>query len=396
MNDLKFKSESRNAASKKFFHSSNLFQSSLVKDYNMGYKVTTRSKSNPTLQDQKTVTMFEEFNQIINGKRNFSNDSPIKVNKKKPKKEKKESNMVEEIVSSIKAELQAWAIPAIVSREQQMTDCWMQNSLALVKNAKLAASVIAKNDPETGENLKKQITQKTQQPAKGSLSQFWLHPSSAPAWTTSRYLQIQPNNEIWSTWWEKIQNDYKGLDPQFKLEKYLTALDYLNHLMVNFWTGFAYNATMFTQEKIVSDITRMGDFLKLAGLDISMVDSLFKLAEDIAINKPKIGEIRNKLNLFWPTNMNIANLHYNKPKFENVVLDGPIDGVDAKATAKLKNFKFEPSVVWPDEEPEDSNLKDGSQFTYNVKNYLDEIEKAGPSGANKAIPLYKRILDELE
>ena len=364
----------------------------------MGYKVTTRSKSNPTLHEQKTLTMFEEFNQIINGKRKSEIASPIKVNKKKPKKEKKEDNLVEEIVSSIKSELQAWAIPAIVSREQQMTDCWMQNSLALVKNAKMAASVIAKNNPEEGENLRNQIKQKIQQPARNSLEQFWMHPSSASAWTTSRYLQIQPNNEIWKKWWDKVQNDYKGLDPQFKLEKYLTALDYFNHLMVKFWSQFAYNATMFTQEQIVSDITRMGDFLKLAGLDITFVDSLFKLAEDIAIHKPKVGEIRSKLSMFWPTNMNIANLHYNKPKFENVMLDGPIDGVDAKATAKLKNFKFEPSVVWSDEDQEENEQQDigKDKSTLNVNSYLDEIENAGPSGIKKSIPLYKRILDELD
>ena len=364
----------------------------------MGYKVTTRSKSNPTLQDQKTLTMFEEFNQIIKGKRSHESSSPAKVNKKKQKREKREDNLVEEIVSSIKMELQAWAIPAIVSREQQMTDCWMQNSLALVKNAKLAASMAVKNNPENGENLRNQITQKVQKPAQNTLEHFWMHPSSASAWTTSRYLQIQPNNDIWKTWWEKIQNDYKGLDPQFKLEKYLTALDYFNQLMVKFWTNFAYNATMFTQEQIVSDLTRMGDFLKLAGLDISFTDSLFRLAEEIAIIKPKIGEIRNKLSLFWPASMNIANLHYNKPKFENVVIDGPIDAVDAKATAKLKNFKFEPSVVWPEEEqdePATTSTKDKS-FTLNVNSYLDDIEKAGPSGIKKALPLYKQILEDLD
>ena len=201
------------------------------------------------------MTMFDEFNQIINNKRQL--DSPIKVNKKKPKKEKKETNLAEEIVESIKSELQAWAIPAIVAREQQMTDCWMKNSLALVKNAKLAASLSLKNQPNEGENLRNQIVQKIQQPARNTLEQFWSHPSSASAWTTSRYLQIQPNNDIWKTWWEKIQNDYKGLDPQFKLEKYLTALDYFNQLMVNFWSKFAYNATLFTQEELVSDITRI-------------------------------------------------------------------------------------------------------------------------------------------
>ena len=364
----------------------------------MGYKVTTRSKSNPTIQDQKTLTMFEEFDQIINSKRRLEFSSPVKVNKKKPKKEKKEDNLVEEIVSSIKTELQAWAIPALVSREQQMTDCWMQNSLALVKNAKLAASLAVKNNPEDGENLRMQITQKVQQPAQNSLEQFWMHPSSASAWTTSRYLQIQPNNEIWKKWWDRIQNDYKGLDPQFKLEKYLTALDYFNQLMVKFWTSFAYNATMFTQEQIVSDLTRMGDYLKLAGLDISFVDSLYQLAEEIAIIKPKIGEIRNKLALFWPASMNIANLHYNKPKFENVVIDGPIDAVDAKATAKLKNFKFEPSVVWPEDDQEEQApilIKDKNS-TFNVNSYLDDIEQAGPSGIKKALPLYKQILEDLD
>ena len=365
----------------------------------MGYKVTTRSKSNPTIQEQKTLTMFEEFNQIINGKRTLTDElSPIKVNKKKVKKESKDAALVSEIVGSIKEELQTWALPAIVSREQFMTDCWMKNSLALVKNAKLAASVTVEDHPDNGEKLRNQICQKVQQPAQNNIEQFWLHPSSAPAWTTSRYLQIQPNDDIWKTWWHKVQNDYKGTDPQYKLEKYLTALDYFNQLMVNFWSQFAYNATMFTQERLVSDITRMGDYLKLAGLDTTFTDTLFKVAEDIAIDKPKIGEIREKLKFLWPTNMNIANLHYTKPKFENVILDGPIDAVDAKATAKLKNFKFEPRVVWPDDEDESTVTasKDDNDYTLNVNQYLNDIEQAGPSGINKSIPLYKRILDELD
>ena len=369
----------------------------------MGYKVTTRSKSNPLIQDQRTLTMFEEFELITSGKRKLDSknqSSPSKVNAKKLKKE---GSMVKEIVNSIKEELQAWSIPAIVSREQFMTDCWMKNSLELVKNAKLASTMNIKNDPETGEEVRNKIQMKIREPAQNSLLSFWNHPSSSTIWRTSRLLQIQPNDQIWENWWQKIQNDYKGMNPQYKLEKYLTALDYFNQLMVNFWSKVAFNLTMMSQESLVSDITRMGDFLKLGGLDLTFTEALFKLAEDIAINKPIVGEIRKKLEKFWPANMNIASFHYNEPKFEKVLLDGPIDGVDAKATAKLKNFKFEPQIVWPEEEIESTpnvsiNPNESALLAEAVASgsHFDAIEQAGPSGINKSLPFYQKLLDELE
>ena len=87
--------------------------------------------------------------------------------------------------------------------------------------------------------------------------------------------------------------------------------------------------------------------------------------------------------------MNIANHHYNEPKFNKVVLDGPIDAVDAKATAKMKNFRFEPSVVWPEDEEESTQIVSNLST---AKEFLDDVESAGPSGLNKSIPSYHKFL----
>ena len=370
----------------------------------MGYKIATRSKSNPIAQDQRTLTMFEEFDQIIKKgtKRNADtvNDSPLKVNKK-PKKESQDQKAVLDAITSIKEEIQSWSIPALVAREQFMTDCWMKNSMALVKNAKLAASMAVKVNPKEGEIFKNEIEQKVQEPALNSLLNFWSHPSSAPLWKTSRLLQIHPNDAIWVNWWDKIQNDYKGINPQYKLEKYLTGLDYFNHLMVKFWSQMAYNITSQTQEDIVADLTRLGDFLKLSGLEITLVDQLYQVAENIAINKPVVGEIRKKLEKLWPTGMNIASFHYNEPKFTKVILDQCIDQIDAKATAKLKHFRFEPEVAWKlEEDQQESTFNMSNQLPSHtstpIKNSLDIIEAAGPSGIKKQMPYFHKLLAELD
>ena len=125
-----------------------------------------------------------------------------------------------------------------------------------------------------------------------------------------RITQIDPYSEVFTTWWNnKVQN---APNPQTKLDRYLTAMGYYNQFSYQFWGRLAFNITMDTQESIVTSLTRLGDFIRLSGIDCPLAEEYFKVAEKVARSDALVATIKEHMQMLWPTGMNIMSLHYKK------------------------------------------------------------------------------------
>ena len=282
----------------------------------MGYRVKTRSVS---LGDEVVHTQEELIHNLDNvfdqGVKQLPviEEKPLSESlKKKPAKVSvRDQKLTDNIVGQIKTELQAWAIPSLIAREQFMTDCWMKNAQALVNNAKLASNINLKLEKTEGSNNLEKINKKLTKPGLGSFEDFLHHPSIGSFWEFLRLTQIEPYSPTIDSWWNKVKT---MSNPQTKLDKYLTAMAYYNQLALKFWSTVAYNITMESQESIVADLTRLGDYIRLSGLECPLIEEYFTTAEAIARSIPKVNDIREKLKFLWPAGMNISNLHYKKSR----------------------------------------------------------------------------------
>ena len=280
----------------------------------MGYRVKTRSVS---LGDEVVTTQEELIHKLDNGENHGQlavieeKPEPDPLKKRATKLSARDQKLTSHIVGQIKNEIQSWALPAIVAREQFMTDCWMKNAQALVNNAKLASNINLKLEKDEGSNNLTKINKKLSKPGLGSFEEFLNHPSIGSFWEFLRLTQIDPYSEVIESWWKKVVT---AQNPQNKLDKYLTAMSYYNQLTLEFWSQMAYNMTMESQESIVANLTRLGDFVRLAGLECPLIDEYFTTADNIARSVPKVSDIREKLKLLWPAGMNISNLHYTKAR----------------------------------------------------------------------------------
>ena len=284
----------------------------------MGYRVKTRSVS---LGDEVIHTQEELIHQLDNGDDVKDGQGQLAVIQEKaesepPKKRvtklsARDQKLTQYIVGQIKDELQTWALPSIVAREQFMTDCWMKNAQALVNNAKMASNINLKLEKAEGVNNLEKINKKLTKPGLGSFEEFLYHPSTGSFWEFLRITQIDPYSATIESWWNKVTTTP---NPQNKLDKYLTAMSYYNQLSLQFWSTVAYNITMESQESIVATLTRLGDFIRLSGLDCPLTEEYFRTAEIVAKQSPKVSDIREQLKLLWPANLNISNLHYKKSR----------------------------------------------------------------------------------
>ena len=280
----------------------------------MGYRVKTRSVS---LGDEIVNTQEELIHKLDNGEIQGQlavikeKPEPDSLKKKAMKMSARDQKLTVHLVEQIRNELQTWALPSLIAREQFMTDCWMKNAQALVNNAKLASNINLKLEKSEGNNNLVKINKKLTKPGLGSFEEFLHHPSVGSFWEFLRLTQIEPYSATIESWWTKVTSVQ---NPQNKLEKYLTAMSYYNQLSLEFWSKIAYNITMETQESIVATLTRLGDFLRLSGIDCPLTEEYFTTAEGIARATPKVSEIREKLKLLWPAGMNISNLHYKKSR----------------------------------------------------------------------------------
>ena len=247
------------------------------------------------------------------------------------------------LVERIRDEIQAWTIPQALERERMLADSWMKLTKSLVGNLKLVfTNQLTFSTKEDAEENLKLISAGDLQPANLSIDQFWGHPASAPLWKFARKIQTDTRNSTWAKWWaQKVNGNWKQ-SPKAKLDQYLQAMDYFNSFSDQFWAQIAFNPTYKTQEGIVSDLTRLGDYIRLSGVQTPVEEEFFKMATEIAKGSGKVEHILMKLKNLWPSALIPLTLHYGKNRFARVQLDQCEDAVNVKMTATMKNYRFNP------------------------------------------------------
>ena len=168
------------------------------------------------------------------------------------------------MVEMLKKEIHAWTVPAIVERERHLADSWMTLTKSLVGNMKLIFNnQFAFTKKEDVEDNLQLLSAVEFDPINLTMDQFWGHPGSATLWRFSRITQMDRRHKMWANWWtHKVQATPK-MSPKQKLDHYLTAVDYYNETAHRFWSDIAFNITYFSQERIVSTLTRLGDYIRL-------------------------------------------------------------------------------------------------------------------------------------
>ena len=334
-------------------------------DYGIGFR--TRSLStvdeNATLspvRKRKKESLKAKKNSIVNElkaaaeKSDSQSENPLEsVDFKNlaPKGDKESSKIAptgdkeaeDRIVNRIRDEIHAWTIPQALERERALADSWMKLTKSLVGNLKLIfnnnLTFSSKEDAE--ENLK-MISAGDLEPSNLTIDQFWGHPASATLWKFARIIQTDARSNVWAKWWAtKVNGNWKQ-SPRVKLDQYLQGMDYFNTLSDQFWSQMAFNPTYRTQEGIVADLTRLGDFIRLSGIESPIIEEYYKIATQVAKGSAKVDDILIKLKNLWPSSLNPLTLHYGKNRFARVVLDQCEDTVNVKMTATMKNYRFNP------------------------------------------------------
>ena len=254
-----------------------------------------------------------------------------------------EAGWEDRLVGRIRDEVQAWTIPQALERERYLADSWMKLTKSLVGNLKLVFNnqFNFTNKEDVQANLK-MLSAGEFDPSNLTIEQFWAHPASAPLWKFSRIIQTDSRNNCWAKWWAtKVNGNWKQ-SPRVKLDHYLQAMDYFNSMADQFWAQMAFNPTYKTQEGIVADLTRLGDYIRLAAVDTPVQEEYYKTATEIAKMTPKVETILFKLRNLWPSALNPLTLHYGRSRFGRVILDQCEDTVNVKMTATMTKYRFNP------------------------------------------------------
>ena len=249
------------------------------------------------------------------------------------------------------------------------------------------------------------------EPSNLSIDQFWGHPASAPLWTMSRITQVDTRSNIWDTWWTKKVNSTFKNTPKKRLANYLTAIDQYNGLVTQFFGQLAFNPTGWSIEMVVANLTRMGDYLRLAGFEhLPLVEEYYKVATEIARATPVVESIYQKVKHLWPAANIPLTLHYGKTKFNAVKLDTYESDEYFKVTAPMKNYRFNPDEEWAcntdDDEAEGNKENELAEISTPKKAPVKKmakrnlyIEKLGdeidsyPSSSNR--PLLNRLMQNM-
>ena len=265
-----------------------------ILDYNMGFRTRSRSGSNCSLDSldnyatkkKKLKTVKDELvtslKKVVEEKETKDGQLVIVESESDAKGKIKINKMilmniiVEKDVNSVvstemakmtemlKKEIHAWTVPAMVERERHLADSWMTLTKSLVGNMKLIFNnQFAFTKKEDVEDNLQMLSAVEFDPVNLTIDQFWGHPASAPLWRFSRITQMDRRHKMWANWWAlKVQTPPK-MSPKQKLDQYLTAIDFFNETALKFWSDIAFNITYFSQERIVSTLTRLGDYLRL-------------------------------------------------------------------------------------------------------------------------------------
>ena len=185
-------------------------------------------------------------------------------------------------------------------------------------------------------------------PSKISLQQFLSSPMSAPLWKILTMFEINQNDPMLMKWWRKIKNDQK--DPWQKLNKYIQAMSYILQASETFWMTMAINPTSWSAQKIITYMTVIGDWIRAANLDTyRWSDRYYRAAENIALAEKTGANIFKFIDELWPAGLKGQFVHYAGKPFDTVTLVPMEEIADCVIAPPLKNFRFNPDKVWPDD-----------------------------------------------
>ena len=294
-----------------------------------------------------------------------------------------------------------------LERERYLADSWMKLTKSLIGNMKLIFNnsfSFTKTD-EVEDNLQ-MLSAVELEPSNLTINQFWGHPASSPLWKFARTAQFDTRNTMWESWWASKVNSTWKITPKKRLANYLTALDYYNQQSEQFFGQMAFNPTCWSLEIIVSTLTRLGDFLRLAGFEgCPLIEEYYKISTEIARGKPSVEMVYQKIKHLWPAALNPLTLHYGKAKFGPTKLKTYESDEFYQVTAPLKNYRFNPAEQWTVETASDSDgdVQIATPKTPTGKGpkrnlYLDKIQSEMenyPSTSSKQ-PLLDEILSKMK
>ena len=241
------------------------------------------------------------------------------------------------------------------------------------------------------------------EPSNLTVHQFWGHPASAPLWKFARTAQFDTKNVMWENWWATKVNSTWKITPKKRLANYLTALDYYNQQNDQFFGQMAFNPTCWSLEMIVSSLTRLGDYLRLAGLEgCPLIEEYYKISTEIARGKPSVEMVYQKIKHLWPASLNPLTLHYGKAKFGTTKLRTYESDDKFQVTAPLKNYRFNPVEEWKVESESESEdeQKDTAPKTPINKGakrnlYLDKLQSEMENYPSTSKTTKQPLLDEI-
>ena len=292
-----------------------------------------------------------------------------------------------------------------MERERFLSDSWMKLAKSLIGNMKLIFNnQFSFNKTDDIEDNLQMLSAVELEPSNLTMQQFWGHPASAPLWTFARAAQFDTRNNMWQNWWSNKVNTTWKVTPKKRLANYLTALDYYNQVNTQFFGQMAFNPTGWSLEMIVANLTRLGDFLRLAGFEgCPLIEEYYKVATEVARGKNQVEMVYQKIKHLWPASMIPLTLHYGKTKFGGTKIPAYEPDTNFKVTAPLKNYRFEPDQEWHTDTEESTNEQSDSENSKPVKKgpkrnlYLEKLqEEVDQYPSTSAQPLLDEILNDMK
>lgn len=259
--------------------------------------------------------------------------------------------IVETVVNKLSTTLQSLVVTDRVLEARKTADEWKDVCRIMANNPELIQKMgFSKN--EQPQKVFKRLNMDISDPSTTSLAQFLSTPMSGPIWTIMVAFEVNQNDPIFTKWWRKIQNDHK--DSFTKLCKYMQALHHFNEMSEQLWTQMAINPTAWSIQKIIVYLTACGDWIRSANLDTyKWSEKYYRAAENLALSEKNGGSLFKILEDLWPAGLKGNQVHYNNNPFDKVNLVTLEDVNDVIIAPPMKNFKFDPAKVWPEEESED-------------------------------------------
>ena len=115
---------------------------------------------------------------------------------------------------------------------------------------------------------------------------------------------------------------------------------------------------MWSAQRIITYLTVCGDWLKSAKLDqYRWADRYYKAAESLANSQKTCANLFKFTDELWPAGLRANLVHYNGKPFDTVKLISAEGLGDCVIAPALKNFKFNPAEVWPEEDEPEADIQ---------------------------------------